>query len=95
MSANELVTGWWEGRQLGLIKFLAGNGRGNGVAYSCDWLFLRGWGFDFEATPARHLQAIKDLKAFPSSLQLTAWRIGAWPVLPVGTQTAMSLGIDH
>ena len=51
MSANELVTGWWEGRQLGLIKFLAGNGRGNGVAYSCDWLFLRGWGFDFEATP--------------------------------------------
>ena len=32
------------------------------------------------------------LKGFPSSLHLTAWEIGACPVLFAGTQTTMSLG---
>ena len=92
MSANDLVTGWRKGCKLGLIQFLAEAGKSNGSVYTCDWAFRRGWGLGPEATPARHLQAIKALKAFPPILHLTAWEIGACPVLLAGTQTAMSSG---
>ena len=92
MSANELVTGWWKLRQLGIIEILAGAGEGNGVTYTFAWAFRVGWGLGSGATPARHLQAIKDLRASPSSLHLTTWELGAWPVLLAGTQTAMILG---
>ena len=44
------------------------------------------------ATPDRILQAMKDVKEFPSSLHLAAWEIGAWPALLAATQAAMSLG---
>ena len=35
---------------------------------------------------------MNDMKEFPSSLHLAAWKLGAWPALLTGTQTAMSLG---
>ena len=53
---------------------------------------LRAWGLDPKAAPFRFLQALKDMKDFPSSLHLTAWQLGARPVLLAGTQTAMSFG---
>ena len=38
-SANELVTGWWRGRQLGLVKFLASAGKSNGATFTLNRLF--------------------------------------------------------
>ena len=42
MSANGLVRGWWKGRQLGLIQFLAEAGKSNGSVYTYAWAFRRG-----------------------------------------------------
>ena len=92
MSANGLVRGWRKGRQLGLIQFLAEAGKSNGSVYTYAWVFRRGWGLGPEATPARHLQAMKALKSFPPIIHLTYWEIGACPVLLAGTQTALSWG---
>ena len=55
-SANELATGWWKGRQLGLVKFLANAANSNGA-----WGH-RAWGLEPRATPTRyclHLTASK------------------------------------
>ena len=55
-SANELATGWWKGRQLGLVKFLAIAANSNGA-----W-GRRAWGLEPRATPTRyclHLAAWK------------------------------------
>ena len=55
-SANELATGWWTGRQLGLVKFLASAANSNGA-----W-GRRAWGLEPRATPTRyclHLTAWK------------------------------------
>ena len=84
--ASELVTGWRMGREL-----LAGAGKSNGAAFASNWAFCRGWGLGPEATPARYIQALKDLKDFRAGLHSAAWEIGAWPVFLAGTQTAMSL----
>ena len=92
MSPYDLVAGWRKGRQLGLIQFLAEAGESNGSVKTCAWAFRRGCGLGPEATPARHLQAIKALKSFPPIIHLTYWEIGACPVLLAGNQTAMSLG---
>ena len=90
--ANELVTGWWKGRRLCLDEFLASAGESDGASFTLDGLLRRAWGLDFHAKPVRFLQALKDMKDFPSILHLTAWKLEAWSVLPAGTQTAMSLG---
>ena len=87
ISANELVTGWWKGRQLGLIKFSAGAGERYAAVYALKWAARRGWGLDPEATPARYLQAIKELKNSPSSLGNRGLAL-----FLAGTQAAMSLG---
>ena len=67
ISANELVTGWREGRHLGLIKFVAETGKSDGAVYTPNWARRRGWGLGPEATLARYLQALEVLKNFPSS----------------------------
>ena len=92
ISANELVTGWRKGRQLGPIKFLASAGEGNGASFTFVGIPRRAWRLDPEAAPARYLQPLKDLKVFRASLHLTAWKLGAWPVLLAWAQTTMSSG---
>ena len=91
-SANQLITGRWKGRQLGLVRFLANAAKHNGATYSRNGVSRRAWGLDPQASLDNILRPIKDLSEFPSSLHLTAWKIGAWPVLMTGTQTAMSFG---
>ena len=60
--------------------------------YSRNGVSRHAWGLDPRASLEDILRAIKDLSNFPSSLHLAAWKIGAWPVLMTGAQTAMSLG---
>ena len=91
-SANQPITGWRKGRQLGLVRFLADAAKHNGAIYSRNGVSRRAWGLDPQASLDNISRAIKDLSEFPSSLHLAAWEIGAWPVLATGTQTAMSLG---
>ena len=45
-----------------------------------------------QAPPSDILRAIKDTAEFPSSLHLTAWKLGDWPALTTGAQTTVSLG---
>ena len=91
-SADKLITGWWQGRQLGLVKFLATAAKHNGATISQKGVEHRAWGLGPSSEPADLLRAIKDLSSFSSSLHLTAWKLGAWPVHMTGTQTTMSLG---
>ena len=91
-SANKLITGWRKGRQLGLARFLASAAKQNGAVYAQNGLSHRAWGLEPQASLEHILRAIKDLKDFPSSFHLAAWKEGAWPVLMTGTQTTMSLG---
>ena len=91
-AATRLITGWWKGRQLGLVRFLASAAKQNGSIYSPSGVSHRAWGLDPQASPEHISRAIEDLNNFPSSLHLAAWKIGAWPALLTGTQTAMSLG---
>ena len=91
-SANQLITGWWKGRQLGLVRFLAAAAKHNGAIFSPNGVSRRAWGLGPKAKLDDISRAIKDLAKFPSSLHLAAWEIGAWPMLITGTQTAMSLG---
>ena len=86
-SANQLITCWRKGRQLGLDA-----AKRNGAIYSSNGVSRRAWGLDPQASPDNILRAIRDLSQFPSSLCLAAWKIGAWPALMTGTQTTMSLG---
>ena len=91
-AANELITGWRKGRQLGLVRFLAAAARRNGAVFSPNGVSHRAWGLGPAAKLEDIVRAIKDLARFPSSLHLAAWKLGAWPVLMTGTQTTMSLG---
>ena len=91
-AANKLITGWRKGRQLGLVRFLAAAARRNGAVFSPNGVSHRAWGLGPAAKLEDIFRAIKDLAQFPSSLHLTAWKLGAWPVLMTGTQTTMSLG---
>ena len=91
-TADKLITGWWKGRQLGLVKFLATAAKHNGASLSQKGVAHRAWGLDPSSEPADLIRATKDLASFPSSLHLTAWKLGAWPVHMNGTQTTMSLG---
>ena len=50
----------------------------------------RGWGLQSGADQTRKLEALRDSQSFPPSLHLLAWRIGAWPAMPAGTQSDMS-----
>ena len=91
-SADKLITGWWKGRQLGLVKFLATAAKHNGASISQKGVEHRAWGLDPSSETAELFRASKDLTHFTSSLHLTAWKLGAWPVHMTGTQTTMSLG---
>ena len=91
-TADKLITGWWKGRQLGLVKFLASAAKHNGASISRYGVEHRAWGLTPSSEPQELIRASEDLKHFPSSLHLTAWKLGAWPVHMTGTQTTMSLG---
>ena len=91
-AANELIAGWWKGRQLGLARFLAAAARHNGAVFSPNGVSHRAWGLGPNAKLEDLVRAIRDLAQFPSSLHLTAWKLGAWPVLMTGAQTTISLG---
>ena len=60
-SADELVTGWWKGRQLGLVEFSASARASNGATFTVNGMHRRSWGSDPQATPALYLQARKDM----------------------------------
>ena len=91
-SANGLIAGWWRGRQLGLIKFLASAANHNGATFTLNGVCHRAWGLEPQASLERILRAMKDMAEFSSSLHPTAWKIRAWPALLTGTQTTMILG---
>ena len=91
-SANKLITGWWKGRQLGLVRFLAAAARHNGAIFAPNGVSHRAWGLDPNAKLEDLVRAIRDLAEFPSSLHLAAWKLGAWPILMTGAQTTISLG---
>ena len=91
-SANKLITGWWKGKQLGLVRFLAAAARHNGAIFAPNGVSHKAWGLDPNAKLEDLVRAVRDVDQFPSSLHLTAWKLGAWPILLVGTQTTMSLG---
>ena len=91
-SANELIAGRRQGRQLGLIKFLASAAKHNGATFTLSGVFRRASGLEPSASLGRILRAMKDVAGFPPSLHLAAWKIGAWPALMTGAQTTMSLG---
>ena len=75
-SANELIAGRLQGRQLGLIKFLASAAKHNGATYSLNAVFRRASGLEPQASVGRILRAMKAVAEFPPSLRLTAWEIG-------------------
>ena len=50
-----------------------------------------GWGLYSGAGPAGKVAAARDLEAFSPSLQLRAWKAGAWPVMLFAAQSDMSL----
>ena len=91
-AANKLITGWWKGKQLGLISFWATAARHNGAIFAQNGVSHKAWGLDPTSKLEDLVRAVKDVNQFPSSLHLTAWKLGAWPVLLTGTQTTMSLG---
>ena len=91
-SANKLITGWWKGKQLGLISFWATAARHHGAIFAPNGVSHKAWGLDPNAKLEDLVRAVRDIDQFPSSLHLTAWKLGAWPVLLTGTQTTMSLG---
>ena len=91
-SANKLIAGWWKGKQLGLVRFLAAAARHNGAIFTPNGVSHKAWGLDPNAKLEDLVRAVRDIDQFPSSLHLTAWKLGAWPVLLTGTQTTMSLG---
>ena len=71
-SANQLITGWRKGRQLGLARFLAAAAKHNGAIFSPNGVSHRAWGLGPQAKLDNISRALKDLPQFPSSLHLTA-----------------------
>ena len=91
-SANKLILGRWQGRQLGLARLLASAAKRNGASFTLNGVPRRAWGLQPQASLSDILRAMKDVAEFPSRLHLAASKIGAWPALMTGAQTTMSLG---
>ena len=72
-SANKLITGWWKGRQLGLVRFLAAAARHNGAIFAPNGVSRRAWGLGPNAKLEDLVRAVRDLDQFPSSLLLNKY----------------------
>ena len=92
IATNYRVAGYWEGRQLGLISFLAEAGKAFGVTIKNKFVAHTGWGVFPGAPQARISAAFQDVRSFRSSVHAPAYKVGAWRVRQQDTQTAMSLG---
>ena len=90
VAANDHVVGYWQGSLRGAISFLAEAGKAQGLKNDDVLVAREGWGLYTESDALRAAQALRDLRQFPSSLHLLAYRLGAWEVRLQGTQTAMS-----
>ena len=94
--ANTQVLGYWGGRLHGLISFVATAAKAYGANFDGSAVKRDSWGLRHGAGQTRILEAFQDLRKFPSSLHLLAYKIGAWYVRLNGTLTNMSLGwITH
>ena len=89
IAANGQVAGYWGGRRLGAISFLAEAGKAQRLKFDGTLATQNGRGLYPEAARQRLIQAFYDLRYFPSSLHLLAYRSGAWEVRLQGTQTTM------
>ena len=84
------------GRLLGLVSFVATAAEAYGATFDGSSAKRDRWGLRRGAGQFRILEAFRDLRVFPSSLHLLAYKIGAWRVRLNGTLTNMSLGwITH
>ena len=90
--ANTQVLGYWGGRLLGLVSFVATAAKAYGAKFDGSSVKRDGWGLHHAAGQTRILEAFQDLRKSPSSLHLLAYKIGAWRVRLNGTLTNMSLG---
>ena len=94
--ANTQVLGFWGGRLLGLISFVATAAKAYGTEFDGSVAKRDSWGLHQGADHTRILEAFQDSKKFPSSLHLSAYKIGAWHVRLNGALSNMSLGwITH
>ena len=89
-SANKLITGWWKGKQLGLISFWATAARHHGALFAPNGVSHKAWGLEPKAKLEDLVRAVRDVNEFPSSLHLAAWKLGAWPVLSLARAWAGS-----
>ena len=74
------------------MRFLAAAARHNGAIFAPNGVSRRAWGLDPNAKLEDLVRAVRDLDQSPPSLHLTAWKLGASPVLMTGAQTTISLG---
>ena len=70
--ANEQLVGYWEGRLLGLISFLATAAQAQGLKMEDNLVKYTSWGLRKQSSYPRTLQALADMRTFPSSLHLLA-----------------------
>ena len=80
------------GRLLGLVSFVATAAEAYGATFDGSPVKHDSWGLYRGAGQTRISEAFRDLRIFPSSLHLLAYKIGAWRVRLNGTLTNMSLG---
>ena len=94
--ANTQVLGFWGGRLLELVSFVATAAKAYGATFDGSSVKRDSWGLRRGAGQTRILEAFRDLRISPSSLRLLAYKIGAWRVRLNGTLTNMRLGwITH
>ena len=80
IATNYRVTGWREGRQLGLISFLAEAGKAYEATIANTLVAHTGWGLFPGAPQARISAAFQDVRSFRSSVHAPAYKVGAWRV---------------
>ena len=70
--ANTQVLGFWGGRLLGLVSFVATAAKAYGANFDGSSVKRDSWGLQHGAGQTRILEAFQDLRQFPSSLHLLA-----------------------
>ena len=90
-AANAEITGYWQERQPGVIGPLASAAKFNAARFDGAVAIHKRWGLFPGATESRYAEILRDLMDFKSGLQLSAWKLGAWPVKMLGTQSDLSL----
>ena len=76
--------GCWRGSPLSLICFVAAASALNEVTFSGMIATHTGWGVSSHIKEDRQWEAYRDMGHLPSSFHLSFWRIGPWPLKPMG-----------